>query len=61
MEEITLVQTAARLKVPYSKALRLVLIGKLEGEQVNGRWWVNVQSIKQMEIRQGTPAGLPMA
>ena len=54
-------QAAARLKVSYHHALRLVLTGRLEGEQVNGRWVVNVQSIEKIEIRQGTPAGLPMA
>ena len=50
MEEITLTQAAHRLGISYNRARNLVLTGKLEGEQVNGRWWVDVQSIKQMEI-----------
>ena len=58
--EMTLTQAGARLRVSYHVALRYVLTGKLEGEQVNGRWVVNVLSVEKMEIRQA-PAGLPMA
>ncbi len=60
--EVTLTQAAARLKISYHHALRLVLTGRLEGEQVNGRWVVDLRSVQRMaEIQVGAHTARPVA
>ncbi len=49
--EVDLVEAAARLRVPWHTAHRLVLTGRLEGERRNGRWRVVVASILKYELQ----------
>ena len=47
--EIDLVSAAARLRVPWHKAYRYVLTGRLTGERRDGRWFVDLASIDRLE------------
>jgi hypothetical protein len=46
---IGLAEAAARLRLPYQSAHRLVLVGALEGMKAGGRWIVSLQSLEQYE------------
>jgi hypothetical protein len=49
-EEVTLMQTAATLRLDYHAALRLVLRGLLEGAQnERGRWMVRADSVRRYQ------------
>lgn len=44
-----LTDAAHALKLPYHRALRLVLIGDLEGRRAdNGRWEIQTASVKRI-------------
>jgi hypothetical protein len=47
--EIRLMQAAAELQLPYHSTLRLVLTGKLKGEQIAGRWFVDAHSLESVK------------
>ncbi len=53
-EMIGLAVAAARLKIPYQDAHRLLLTGRLGGEKRKGRWFVSAADV-EME-RQRTEA-----
>ena len=46
--ELDLVEAAARLRVPWHKAHRWVLIGKLKGERRDGRWKVDPADLQRL-------------
>ncbi len=45
-----LAEAAARLHIPYQDAHRLLLTGKLDGQKQKGRWFVNIESVKRIEL-----------
>ena len=47
-EEIPLTEAAARLRLSYNQTLRFVLLGRLCGEQRDGRWRVTVRSVEKL-------------
>ena len=48
--QIGLAEAAVRLRVPYQDAHRLLLTGKLNGQKRNGRWFVDMESVKRIEL-----------
>jgi hypothetical protein len=50
-----LAEGAARLKLPYQDAHRLLLTGRLVGEKRAGRWWVTVESVERLAREQRRP------
>ena len=54
--EIRLMQAAAELQLPYHSTLRLVLTGKLKGGQVDGRWYVDMQSVESVKRERAAAA-----
>ena len=46
--EVDLVEAAARLRVPWHKAHRLVLTGELRGERREGRWKVDAADLERL-------------
>ena len=46
--EMDLVEAAARLRIPWHKAHRWVLIGKLKGERRDGRWKVDAADLERL-------------
>jgi hypothetical protein len=55
-ELIGLAVAAARLKIPYQDAHRLVLIGRLAGEKRGGRWYVRVADVERILRERSQPA-----
>lgn len=54
MPAIGLAEAAAALRLPYQRAHREVLVGKLDGRKEGGRWMVSVASInKYLVDREG--------
>ncbi len=53
---IGLAEAAARLHVPYQDAHRLLLTGKLNGQKQKGRWFVDIESVKRMELERRSVA-----
>ena len=51
MARIPLIEAAQRLGLSYNQALRLVLIGQLDGRRSNGRWLVDAQSVAEHKRR----------
>jgi len=49
MQQTRLVEAAHALKLSYNPTLRLVLTGKLKGEQRDGRWYVDAKSLAAMQ------------
>ena len=47
--EVDLVQAAARLRIPWHTAHRLVLVGTLKGTKRRGRWKVDSESLRAYE------------
>lgn len=47
-EELDLVEAAARLRVAYHTAHRLVLTGKLKGWRLDGRWFVDACDLERL-------------
>ena len=56
MKQCTLPQAAAQLGLSYNQTMRLVLVRALDGEQRDGRWWVNVSSVDRLVRERGTAA-----
>lgn len=50
VQMIGLGEAAARLHIPYQDAHRLLLTGKLTGQKRKGRWFVDIESVKRMEL-----------
>ena len=49
VSQMDLVEAAARLRVPWHTAHRLVLTGQLMGERRNGRWYVDTADLERLE------------
>ena len=47
-QEIGLAEAAARLRIPYQDAHRMLLTGKLPGAKRGGRWYVLVRDVEQL-------------
>jgi len=47
-DRIPLVDAARRLSLSYNQAHRLLLIGKIKGGRVEGRWMVECEGLEQM-------------
>jgi hypothetical protein len=47
-EMIGLAMAAAKLKIPYQDAHRLLLVGRLTGEKRGGRWFVRVADVERL-------------
>ena len=47
-DSMDLVAAAARLRKSYNATLRLVLLGKLEGARVAGRWKVRAADVERL-------------
>jgi len=58
-EMIGLAVAAAKLRLPYQDAHRLVLTGRLVGEKQGGRWYVRLVDVERLlrERRQPESAG----
>ena len=55
-----LAEAAARLKIPYQDAHRLLLTGRLPGVKHGGRWFVSQQDVERLareRERESAPAG----
>ncbi len=52
-EMIGLAMAAARLKIPYQDAHRLLLTGRLTGEKRGGRWYVRVADVERVIQERG--------
>jgi hypothetical protein len=50
---VDLVEAAARLRVPYHTAHRLVLTGRLNGRRLNGRWAVDPVDLDRLVGERG--------
>jgi hypothetical protein len=48
-DRIELVEAARRLRIPYARAHRYALTGRLEAERVEGRWVVSTRSVERIE------------
>lgn len=46
--ELPLVVAAARLRLSYNQAMRLVLIGEIKGIRRDGRWWVDAADVERL-------------
>jgi hypothetical protein len=46
-QRIDLVSAAARLRISWHTAYRLVLTGVLDGERLGGRWYVDPRSVER--------------
>lgn len=57
--QVTLIQAAVRLRVPWHTAHRWVLTGELDGEQKNGRWFVRADSVESKAARLGASRNRP--
>ena len=44
---VSLMQAAKELRLPYHTTLRLVLTGRLEGDRIEGHWFVSEDSLEQ--------------
>ncbi len=53
---IGLAEAAARLKIPYQDAHRLLLTGKLRGEKRGGRWFVALRDVQRLMRGSGQPS-----
>ena len=51
-----LAEAAARLRIPYQLAHRLVLIGRLSGQKTGGRWRVTLESLRRVELEESKKA-----
>ena len=49
IEQIELVDAAARLRIPYHLAYRFALIGRLVSTRRHGRWFVERTSVDRLE------------
>lgn len=49
-DHIPLVDAVRRLGLSYNQAHRLLLIGKLKGGRVRGRWMVECEDLEQMAV-----------
>jgi len=59
-EMIGLAMAAAKLKIPYQDAHRLLLVGRLTGEKRGGRWFVSVASVTHvLHEREATGSQVP--
>ena len=47
-QEIGLAEAAARLRIPYQDAHRMLLIGKLPGAKRGGRWYVRLRDVQRL-------------
>ena len=57
-ETVDLVEAAARLRISYHLAHKYVLIGRLKGQRVAGRWRVDLKDLVRVEHEQvRCPAG----
>ena len=54
--EMTLVEAAARLRVPWHTAYKWVLTGTLRGRQMGGRWFVSRQDVEELARSRERPA-----
>jgi hypothetical protein len=48
VRELDLPLAAARLRIPWHAAHRLVLTGKLRGERRDGRWFVDAVDLERL-------------
>ena len=55
--EVDLVEAAARLRVPWHKAHRLVLTGQLRGERREGRWKVDAADLERLMCEREAEGG----
>ena len=53
LETVDLVEAAARLRISYHAAYRLVLTGRLKAERRNGRWLVDREDLERLERDRG--------
>lgn len=57
---LRLVRASADLGLPYNVTLRKVLIGELRGRQLDGKWFVEAESVRRLrDLRDREP--LPAA
>jgi len=50
---------AARLRISYGRALRLILLGELTAVRINGKWYVDREALERLaEQRAGSPGGV---
>lgn len=47
-KNVTLVEAAHRLAVPWHTAYRFALVGRLEGKKTGSRWRVTEESVKRV-------------
>ena len=47
-EQIPLVEAARRLQISWASAWRALLVGRLDGEKIRGRWFVTRASVKYL-------------
>jgi len=56
-DEIGLAEAAARLRIPYQDAHRLLLTGAIAGQKRGGRWFVQLADVEKLvRDRKGVPA-----
>ena len=53
---VAIEEAAAKLKIPYQDAHRLLLTGRLRGEKRGGRWYVRVTDVERVIEERGQPA-----
>ena len=47
-KQIPLTEAAHRLSMPWEKAWRALLTGRLEGQKRGGRWYVSTVSVERL-------------
>lgn len=55
--DLGLAEAAARLRIPYQDAHRLVLTGTLPGEKRGGRWYVRLSDVDELARQRSVGAG----
>jgi hypothetical protein len=48
-DSMSLTQAAVALQKSYNVVLRLVLLGRIRGEQRNGRWFVDARDVARLK------------
>lgn len=47
-EQVRLVEAAVKLELSYNQTLRWILLGRLKGEQRDGRWFVDAVDLERV-------------
>jgi hypothetical protein len=56
--KIPLSEMCRRLKLSWGRGWNMILSGRIAGEKIDGKWWVNVADVARLE-RERDAAAVP--